>query len=156
MFEKIFNSIKEKKEIAAREKETKILQFEKNTPGIEVISDVIVSTIVDQKSTIVINLRNNVYVQHVLFDMYGMKYIPMNTRNEDIKNIAYSFMFAEQGKSPLPRESVELFRDLIMLKLKRKCPWMKVKDGYVVSTCYDRSIAIYKESEIPESFFGNF
>ena len=154
MFKEIITAVKGHKEKLLKEEESRALEFQKNTPGIELISDVIVDTVVDPKSEIVKNLRNGLYGQHLVFNNYGMKYVFSNIRSEDVVKIPYSFEFAEHGKNPLPQEKVELFRDLVKLKLN-KYPWLKAKNGYK-GGYYDRSIVIEKIGEIPETFFGNF
>lgn len=134
--------------------EKKVLEYQKNTPGVELISDTIVETVIDPKSPIIKNLRNGLHGQYLVFNRYGMKYVLYNTRKEDVAKVPYSFEFAEHGKNPLPQESVEIFRDLVRWKLN-KYPWLKVTNGHM-GGYYDRSIDIEKVGEIPESFFGNF
>lgn len=164
MFKNLFDKINSQKEISQANKRTRLENFENNTPGIKVIADTVIKAIVNPASGIVQNMRNTIFAQYLLFTKNGMKHIVMASSGVDIKKAvketSYNFTFAELGKNPLKQQEVEMFKDLIKMKLS-DYPWMKVTNAYIHTYCMDAlssaSIAIEKSgtTEIPESFWGN-
>ena len=164
MFKKLFDKIDSQKEKSQANERTRLENFENNTPGIKVIADTVIKAIVNPTSGIVQNMRNNVFAQYLLFTKNGMKHIVMASSGVDIKKAVketpYNFTFAELGKNPLQQQEVEMFKDLIKMRLN-DYPWMKVTNSYIHNHCMDaissKSLAIEKSgtTEIPESFWGN-
>ena len=77
-----------------------------------------------------------------------------------VKETPYNFTFAELGKNPLQEQEVEMFKDLIKMRLN-DYPWMKVTNAYIHNHCMDaissKSLAIENSNttEIQESFWEN-
>lgn len=164
MFKQLFDKFDSQKEKSQVDNRTRLEKFESNTPGIKVIVDTVIKAIVNPTSGVVQNMRNNVYAQYLLFTKNGVKHIVMATNGVDIKKAVketpYNFTFAELGKNPLQQQEVEMFKDLIKMRLN-DYPWMKVTNSYIHNHCMDaissKSLAIEKSgtTEIPESFWGN-